>query len=144
MKLIDVLVEPGTVQLPPGPLSKVVPSLASARMRYAPRRDVPCSLRRSRVTSARSSLVSGPVGSFFSSISARFTQARTAVSVSSNSLDTCPTLLPLVRTNLTTSALYSGVNFRRFRRPMDHHLPHVGGVHKIGVGSIPRRYMGTT
>ena len=67
------------------------------------------SSRRSRVISARSSLVSGPCGSCFSSISARCTQARTAVSVSSSSRATCPMLLPLVRTSRTTSALYSGV-----------------------------------
>src|SRR5437868_14171724 len=66
--------------------------------------------RRSRVFSARSSLVSGPCGSFLSSISALFTQARTLVFVSPSSRDTAPTLLPLVRISFTTSALYSFVN----------------------------------
>src|SRR5438105_11531966 len=65
------------------------------------------SSRRSRVFSARSSLVSGPCGSFLSSISALFTQARTLVFVSPS---TAPTLLPLLRISFTTSALYSFVN----------------------------------
>src|SRR5262249_46300470 len=77
------------------------------------------SSRRSRVSSARSSLVSGPCGSRLASISACFTQARTAVSVRSSSRTIWPMLLPLERTRPTTSALYSFVNFRLFRRSMD-------------------------
>src|SRR5256712_767323 len=75
--------------------------------------------RRKRVRSARSSLVSGPCGSRLRSRAACLTQARTAVSVRSSSRATCPMLLPLARTSPTTSALYSVVNFRRFRRSMD-------------------------
>src|SRR3954470_19837568 len=93
------------------------------------------SSRCSRANSARSCEVSGPLGWRFSSTSARFTQARTAVSVRSSSLATSPMLLPLARTNCTTSALYSLVNFRRFRRSMDSILPHIGGVHSIGASS---------
>src|SRR2546422_9874205 len=52
-------------------------------------------------------------------MAACLTQARTAVSVMSSSRATCPMLLPLARTSPTTSALYSVVNFRRFRRSMD-------------------------
>src|SRR2546428_3198293 len=55
--------------------------------------------RRSRANSARSSLVSGPCGSRLRSMLACLTQARTAVSVRSNSFATCPTLLPLARTS---------------------------------------------
>src|SRR3954470_11828788 len=94
------------------------------------------SSRCSRANSARSCEVSGPLGWRFSSTSARFTQARTAVSVRSSSLATSPMLLPLARTNCTTSALYSLVNFRRFRRSMDSILPHIGGVHSIGASSL--------
>src|SRR3954470_18075593 len=93
------------------------------------------SSRCSRANSARSCEVSGPLGWRFSSTSARFTQARTAVSVRSSSLATSPMLLPLARTSCTTSALYSLVNFRRFRRSMDSILPHIGGVHSIGASS---------
>src|SRR5262249_36100467 len=42
--------------------------------------------------------------------SARFIHARSAVSVRSRSLATCPTDLPLLRTSATASALNSGVN----------------------------------
>src|SRR4051812_2381448 len=94
--------------------------------------------RRSRANSARSCEVSGPLGLRFSSTSARFTQARSAVSVRSSSLATSPMLLPLARTSCTTSALYSLVNFRRFRRSMDSILPHIGGVHSIGASSERR------
>src|SRR3989441_1045079 len=92
------------------------------------------SSRRSRVFSARSSLVSGPCGSFLSSISALFTQARTLVSVSPSSRDTAPTLLPLVRISFITSALYSFVN-DLLALAMDSILHHIGGVHEIGAGS---------
>src|SRR5437870_3537636 len=91
------------------------------------------SSRRSRVFSARSSLVSGPCGSFLSSISALFTRARTLVSVSPSSRDTAPTLLPLVRISFTTSALYSFVN-DLLALAMDSILHHIGGVHEIGAG----------
>src|SRR5437870_10102761 len=94
------------------------------------------SSRRSRVFSARSSLVSGPCGSFLSSISALFTQARTLVSVSPSSRDTAPTLLPLVRISFITSALYSFVN-DLLALAMDSILHHIGGVREIGAGSDP-------
>src|SRR3989441_2264823 len=92
------------------------------------------SSRRNRVFSARSSLVSGPCGSFLSSISALFTQARTLVSVSPSSRDTAPTLLPLVRISFITSALYSFVN-DLLALAMDSILHHIGGVREIGAGS---------
>src|SRR2546428_6758876 len=75
--------------------------------------------RRKRVRSVRSWLVSGPCGSRLRSMAACLTQARTAVSVRSSSRATCPVLVPLACTSPTTSALYSVVNFRRFRRSMD-------------------------
>src|SRR5437870_12210589 len=95
------------------------------------------SSRRSRVFSARSSLVSGPCGSFLSSIFALFTQARTLVSVSPSSRDTAPTLLPLVRISFITSALYSFVN-DLLALAMDSILHHIGGVREIGAGSCGR------
>src|SRR5450432_216096 len=92
------------------------------------------SSRRSRVSSAFSSLVSGPWLERRASTSACRTQARTDVSVRSSSSATWPTLFSLVRTSRMTSALYSGVKLRRFRRPMDHHpCPHRAGVHKTGA-----------
>src|SRR5512132_2718283 len=92
------------------------------------------SSRRSRAFSARSSLVSGPCGSSRSSISARFTQARTLVSVRPSSRATAPAVLPLVRISLTTSALYSFVN-DRLALAMDSILHHFVGVRLIGAGS---------
>ena len=91
--------------------------------------------RRSRVSSARSSVVSGPFGSFRSSIAARSTQVRTADGVSSYSLATSSGLLPLVRTTRTISALYSRVKVRLFFRSMDD-LHHIGGVHETRASSV--------
>jgi hypothetical protein len=64
--------------------------------------------RRSRASLARSSLVSP--GRSPASVSAWFTQARTAVSVRSKSFATCPIVRSPARHRSTISALNSGAN----------------------------------
>src|SRR5437016_1496144 len=77
--------------------------------------------RRNCVSSARSSVVSGPLPLRPASTSAWTTQRRSAVSVRSSSRATVLTLFPLSRTTLIASALNSGENDRRRRFfPMTH------------------------
>src|SRR5215510_5965900 len=71
--------------------------------------------RRSRVNSARSSVVSAPWPPPFSSTAACFTHARRQVAVRSSSPATFATVFPDSRTRRTASALNSGVNTRRVR-----------------------------
>src|SRR5439155_2852665 len=77
--------------------------------------------RRNCVSSARSSVVSGPLPLRPASTSAWTIQRRSAVSVRSSSRATVLTLFPLSRTTLIASALNSGENDRRRRFfPMTH------------------------
>src|SRR2546422_1327049 len=77
--------------------------------------------RRNCVSSARSSVVSGPLPLRPASTSAWTTQRRSAVSVRSSSRATVLTLFRLSRTTLIASALNSGENDRRRRFfPMTH------------------------
>src|ERR1700733_5669317 len=73
------------------------------------------SSRRSRINSARSSVVSAPCPAPFSSAAAWLTQSRRHVAVRSCSRATSATVFPESRTRRTASALNSGVNRRRLR-----------------------------